>query len=134
MDADSIYRLTKLGNFLETILGDYLERNLPLRRIVFLSSVLKLTSNESDPSFDLYERIIREQKDDGGWIDCEDTAWTVFTLLESNQYSEQIERAINWLENEQIEGKGWGFCKRDYSNIPITSQILLTIPDLRNNL
>lgn len=133
MDADSIYKLTKLGNFLETIVIDYLERNLPLRRIVFLSSVLKLTSNESDPSFDFYERIIKEQKDDGGWIDCEDTAWSVFSLSKSEEYSGQREKAICWLKNEQINGKGWGFCKRDYSNIPITSQIQYTIPELRNN-
>ncbi|HUX56644.1 MAG TPA: prenyltransferase/squalene oxidase repeat-containing protein [Bacteroidales bacterium] len=132
MDADSIHRLTKLENFLDTILRDYLERNLPLRRIVFLSSVLKLTSNESDTSFDLSERIMKEQRDDGGWIDCEDTAWIVFFISESESYSEQREKAICWLKNEQMNGKGWGFCKRDYSNIPITSQILYTIPELRN--
>lgn len=133
MDADSIHRLTKLENFLDTILHDYLERNLPLRRIVFLSSILKLTSNESDTSFDLSERIMKEQRDDGGWIDCEDTAWNIFSISELESYSEQREKAICWQKNEQINGKGWGFCNRDYSNIPITSQILYTIPELRNN-
>jgi hypothetical protein len=131
MDADSIHKLTKLGNFLDTILLDYLERNLPLRRIVFLSSVLKLTSNKNDPSCDLYERIIKEQRDDGGWIDCEDTAWSIFSLPGSEGFSEQREKAISWLKNEKIDNKGWGFCNRDFSNIPITSQILFTIPELR---
>jgi hypothetical protein len=134
MDADSIHRLTKLGNFLETILNDYLERSLPLRRIVFLSSILKLTSRECDFLIKLYEKIISEQKDDGGWIDCEDTAWSVFTLLDSKQYSKHIRKAIIWLGKEQIHGGVWGFCKRDYPNIPITSQILLTIPELRSKV
>jgi hypothetical protein len=133
MDADSIYKLTKLGNFLDTILHDYLERNLPLRRIVFLSSILKLTSTRNNSSIDLCERILKEQRDDGGWIDCEDTAWSIFSLPGSKDYSEQREKAISWLKNEKIDDKGWGFCNRDFSNIPITSQILFTIPELRND-
>jgi hypothetical protein len=133
MDADSIHRLTKLGKFLDTILRDYLERNLPLRRIVFLSAILKLTSHSSFDSYNLYKRLLLEQKEDGGWIDCEDTAWSIFILSSSNEYLEPRKRAITWLKNEQINEKGWGFCNRDFSNIPITSQILFTIPELRNS-
>lgn len=132
MDADSIHKLNKLGGFLDTIVHDYLERNLPLRRIVFVSSILKLTSSESHHSFDLYSRILKEQREDGGWIDCEDTCWNLFIFPSSVEYSEPRKRAINWLKDEQINGKGWGFCNRDFSNIPITSQILFTIPELRN--
>jgi hypothetical protein len=130
VDADSIHKLNKLGSFLDSILRDYLERNLPLRRIVFLSSILKLASSKSDPSCDLYQRISKEQRDDGGWIDCEDTAWSIFSLSGSEDFSEQREKAISWLKNEKIENKGWGFCNRDFSNIPITSQILFTIPEV----
>jgi hypothetical protein len=132
MDADSNHRLTILGTFLDTILNDYLERKLSLRRIVFLSSVLKLSSHSSDHLHNLYNRLLIEQKVDGGWIDCEDTAWSIFTLSSTNEYSEARKRAITWLKNEQLNEKGWGFCNRDFSNIPITSQILYTIPELRN--
>lgn len=132
MDADSIHSLTKLENFLEIILCDYLERNLPLRRIAFLSSVLKLTSAKSDFPVDLYKRIITEQRKDGGWIDCEDTAWCIQSLPDSETYSGYKEKAIHWLQKERIIDKGWGFCKRDYPNIPITSQIQYLILELRN--
>jgi len=132
MDADNNNKLNKLKDSLEAILIDYLERKLPLRRIVFLSSILKMASHELDSFKKVTKRIITEQKTDGGWVDCEDTAWNIFFLSSQDNYSVNRSKAIEWLNSERPSKFGWGFCKRDYSNIPITSQVLLLVPELRN--
>ncbi len=129
MDADS--NLEKLKNALETILTDFLERKLPLRRIAFLSSILRLTATECNSSNDVNNRILAEQKEDGGWIDCEDTIWNTYLLSFNNSFSDRRKLAIKWLDSERLCDSGWGFCKRDYPNIPLTSQALFFIPELR---
>lgn len=132
MDADNNIKQIKLKDSLVAILNDYLERKLPLRRIVFLSSILKMATHELDSFKKVSLRIIAEQKPDGGWIDCEDTAWNIFFLSYQNEFSINRSNAIKWLINERPSEFGWGFCKRDFSNIPITSQVLLLVPELRN--
>ena len=132
MDADNINNLLKLKNSLVAILDDYLERKLPLRRIVFLASILKMSFIELDSFNKVSRRIILEQKPDGGWIDCEDTAWNIFFLSFQDNYSVQRSNAIQWLVNEHPSEFGWGFCKRDFANIPITSQVLILVPELTN--
>jgi len=132
MDADNSTCLNKLKNALVTILDDYLERKLPLRRVVFLSSILKMSSIELDSFNKVSQRIISEQQPDGGWVDCEDTAWNIFFLSFYKNYSAQRLKAIQWIINEQPSKFGWGFCKRDLPNIPITSQVLLLVPELRS--
>jgi hypothetical protein len=129
MDADN--NLVRLKNALETILNDFLERKLPLRRIAFLSSILRLTANECNSFLDVNKRILAEQKEDGGWIDCEDTIWNAYILSFNNSYSNKRQIAIEWLNNERPYQSGWGFCKRDYPNIPLTAQALFFIPELR---
>ena len=132
MDVDSFYNLNKLKNSLIVLLDDYLERKLPLRRIVFLSSILKMSSLEINSFDKVSRRIISEQKPDGGWIDCEDTAWNTFFLSNQHHYSTNRNSAIKWLANERPSDFGWGFCRRDFSSIPMTSQVLILVPELRN--
>lgn len=128
MDADNRQNLKKLSSTLNEIIGDFLDRSLPLRRIILVSSLFKNCKIESSYNERIIDRLIKEQKVDGGWIDCEDTAWSIYYLSHIKKYRDNVEKGLLWLKEEKIENKGWGFCKRDYPCIPITSQILYLLP------
>jgi len=118
----------KLCHALAKIITDFLNRQLPLRRIVFVASILKNCSVKIPDYAKLSNRLLKEQKNDGGWIDCEDTAWAIYFLAEQKSFERNVNNGILWLEAERCANKGWGFCKRDHSCIPITAQILFLLP------
>ena len=128
MDADNFKDFEKLHAALNEIIGDFLNRHLPLRRIILVSSLLKDCKLESPENAKIINRLIKEQKADGGWIDCEDTAWAIYYLSNIRKYRNNIEKGLLWLEGEKYKNKGWGFCKRDPACIPITAQILYLLP------
>ena len=128
MVADNFKDFEKLHSALIEIIGDFLNRHLPLRRIILVSSLLKDCKLESPENTKIIKRLIKEQKADGGWIDCEDTAWSLYYLSHINSARKNVERGLLWLENEKYKSKGWGFCKRDQPCIPITAQILYLLP------
>ncbi len=128
MVADNFKDFEKLHSTLNEIIGDFLNRHLPLRRIILVSSLLKDCKLESPENKKIINRLIREQKADGGWIDCEDTAWSLYYLSHINSVRKNVEKGLLWLENEKNKNKGWGFCKRDQPCIPITAQILYLLP------
>ena len=125
MDADKDFN--KLSLSLINILHDFLSRCLPLRRITLVASLLKNICI-SLPYKELNVRILSEQKEDGGWIDCEDTAWSLYCLDGQEDVESEFARGRLWLENERCNDKGWGFCARDNPCIPITAQILYFLP------
>ncbi len=122
----------KLKEALSKVIIDYLERRLPLRRISFVAGVLNLFNDEILLKESLVKRILSEQKSDGGWIDCEDSLWNLSLIPRKGLYQKEIHAAINWLKNEKSVYGAWGFCKRDYSCIPITSQALLLVSEIRD--
>lgn len=128
MVADNFKDFEKLHSTLNEIIGDFLNRYLPLRRIILVSSLLKDCKLESPENKKIINRLIKEQKVDGGWIDCEDTAWSLYYLSHINSVRKNVEKGLLWLENEKHKNKGWGFCKRDQPCIPITAQILYLLP------
>lgn len=134
MVADNFKDLEKLHSILNEIIGDFLNRHLPLRRIILVSSLLKDCKLESPENAKIINRLIKEQKADGGWIDCEDTAWAIYYLSNIKKYRNNIEKGLLWLENEKYKHKGWGFCKRDQPCIPITAQILYLLPHFHKTL
>jgi hypothetical protein len=132
MDADN-KALQALKRALNHTIFDFLHRDLPLRRIALVASLLKDCHVEITEKNRLTQRIVTEQKSDGGWIDCEDTAWALFLISDINQLDIQIQKNRRWLDNEKCMEKGWGFCKRDKPCIPITAQILYFLTDLFPN-
>jgi len=132
MDADNTEFQT-LKCALNHTISDFLHRGLPLRRITLVASLLKDCHVEITEKNKLTQRIVSEQKSDGGWIDCEDTAWALFLISEINELDAQIQKNRRWLYDEKCVENGWGFCKRDKSCIPITAQILYFLTDLFPN-
>ncbi len=122
--------LEKLEKALVSTVSDFLVRRLPLRRILLVGSLLKHCQVELLEKQTLTERILSEQKSDGGWIDCEDTAWALYYLSCETECNNLIAKGIKWLDTERCENSGWGFCKRDESCIPITAQILFFIRNI----
>ena len=135
MGADSLhnYDFEKLRYALTEIIDDFLNRRLPLRRVVLVASLLKDCHVEIKDQNRLNKQILSEQKSDGGWIDCEDSTWSLFCLLGLKEYDEKILKGQLWLENEKCENEGWGFCKRDRPCIPITAQVLYFLSILYNH-
>lgn len=129
MDADN-KALDKLQRALIQTTADFLDRRLPLRRIVLVASLLKHCDIELPAAERLIRRLLNEQHKDGGWIDCEDTAWALY-YVDENIYGKKKKGGMRWLEDERNAKKGWGFCKRDHPCIPITAQILYFLPEIK---
>lgn len=123
-----IMGLSGLEDALVTTIGDFLNRGLPLRRILLVASLLKHCRVDIPEKGGLIERILKEQKADGGWVDCEDTAWAVYYLSDVTECETQVASGLEWLLTERCGKLGWGFCKRDQPCIPITGQILHFLP------
>jgi len=131
MDADS-KALDKLHSALVQTITDFLDRRLPLRRIILVASLLKHCHKELPDAKRISRRLLSEQHKDGGWIDCEDTTWALYYLDDKINGKRKV-AGMRWLENERNPRKGWGFCKRDHSCIPITAQILYFLPEIGFN-
>ena len=125
--------LDKLRHALIQTISDFLNRRLPLRRIILVASIFKDCSIELPTTDILVRRLLKEQHKDGGWVDCEDTAWSLFYINE-NMHKKRVIDGLSWLEGERKEKKGWGFCKRDHPNIPITGQILYLLPEINSHI
>lgn len=128
MGVDNIEDFSKLSLALINTSHDFLNRRLPLRRIVLVASIFKNCNIVFPYSKELTARIVSEQKKDGGWVDCEDTAWSLSCLTGQEDVEAEFARGCMWLENEQIKNRGWGFCARDNPCIPITAQIIYFLP------
>ena len=135
MDADNKFNkeFQTLKNALIQTITDFLDRGLPLRRIALVASLLEDCHVPIEEKNRLTQRILNEQNSDGGWIDCEDTAWSLFLISDLHEFDAQIKKSKQWLENEKSQEKGWGFCNRDKSCIPITAQILYFLTELFPN-
>ncbi len=128
MGVDSIEGFNKLSLALTNTTHDFLNRHLPLRRIALVASILRNCNIEFPYFKELTARIVSEQKEDGGWVDCEDTAWSLSCLAGQEDVESEFANGCIWLENELSKGKGWGFCARDNPCIPITAQIIYFLP------
>jgi hypothetical protein len=128
MDVDNIEDFKKLSISLNGIVHDFLIRSLPLRRILLVAAILKQSNIKISNDEKLIDRILSEQKEDGGWVDCEDTAWALSYLSGHKNTEQAYINGLKWLENEKAGQNAWGFCARDNPCIPITGQILYFLP------
>lgn len=78
----------------------------------------------------LLERVLAEQKPDGGWVGPPDTMWSLVWLrLCGLDGSDAFASGLRWLEGAAV-GPGWGRSDRDMPRIPITGRMLLFLPEL----
>ncbi len=122
-------------NALVSTLADFLTRKLPHRRAARLAGLLLFTGVDANTAAwreDLARRLASEQQSDGGWVDCEDTAWCSHVLGALGGDPENRRRGVAWVAAER-SGDGWGYCRRDVPCIPITAQVHLLLPELRDH-
>lgn len=116
------------------ILRQYLDKRIEIARIVRVA-VLLIASGASKKN-SIFQEIAKLcsilQKDDGGWIDVEDSMWSVAFLKEFEEYSQEYERGLEWLRKQQLESGGWGRTSRDIGRIPVTGVLLYLLPELSN--
>lgn len=111
--------------------ADFLRRGLPLRRTLKLAGLLKFIGPSQDAPWlhEVAHASVRQQKDDGGWVDCEDTAWALWVLDGLADMRPSRGRGVSWLRSER-SGAGWGFCRRDEASIPMTATLAWLVPEL----
>jgi len=119
---------------LRGILDDFLERRLPHRRVARLAGLLLHDGVAPDArqSTWVVRQLLDLQQPDGGWVDCEDTAWCAYVLRElAPADTRAYEHASEWLAAERAGG-AWGYCHRDEPCIPITATVRLLLSSLRD--
>lgn len=80
---------------------------------------------------DCIEQIIRSQQGDGGWIDPEETAWSMACIyLTLGQASPVFSSALQWLDSLRRPSGGWGRHKRDQARIPTTAIVSALVPSV----
>ncbi len=109
------------------------KKNIEIRRITKVCATLLMCGISI---FDIDRRIIakciQSQKPDGGFIGNSDTIWNIKFLEFYPKYSENRDKAINWLMNNNGIEPGFGRSKRDMHRIPVTGLSLFLIPETSN--
>ncbi len=117
------------------ILKQYLDKRIELERIARVAVLLKRSGvNQNNSIFlEIAERCFAEQKDDGGWIGVEDTAWCTAFLKYFEEHTPEYKRGLDWLKIQKLENGGWGKTHRDIGRIPITGTLLYLLPELSDS-
>lgn len=117
---------------LAAVLADFVERRLPNRRIARLAGLLALSNVELPAALasTVAGYVLEHRQPDHGWVDCEDTAWSLFVLRELGDlpHADRAE-TLEWLRKERA-GEAWGYCLRDAPCIPITATLHWLFPEL----
>ena len=111
---------------------EYQRKGIELGRICRIAVLLEKGGLNYNNSifFDLAERCISEQKDDGGWIDVYDSVWCASFLENFNNYEGNNEQVHNWLRKQNHVDGSWGRSKRDIGRIPITGLLSYLHPKI----
>ena len=91
-------------------LEQYLKKQIELGRIVKVAVLLiKSGVNKNNSIFQtIAKRCLNEQKDDGGWIDVEDSLWCIAFLKEFKKYFKEYKHGLDWLNKQKNINGGWG--------------------------
>ena len=120
---------------LSQIIRDFLQKEIELTRICRLALLLK--ESGVNPNNVLFKKIadkcIKMQKDDGGWSDVPETMWCASFLNLSNKYSNSVEKALKWINDQSQKTQGWGKSLRDSARIPTTGLILYFLPQISSD-
>ena len=131
---NSLQLIQKSLTALFLILRQYLNKHLEIARIAKVG-VLLIHSGAS-PKNPFFQEIAnfcsKMQKEDGGWIDVEDSMWALAYLKQLDKNSSRYELGLNWLRTRQLQSGGWGRTIRDLGRIPITGVLMYLLPELSN--
>lgn len=122
---------------LNQIVSDFMQRGLPVRRLSPLVALLiwgNAWEGDSELCKNVCSYLLQNRRPDGGWVDCEDTAWSLFVLDYFYQQASSccLEKTRNWLLEER-SGQGWGYARRDNPNIPISALVRICCPLLADD-
>lgn len=81
------------------------------------------------PSGRVRNRVLQQQRRDGGWIDADETAWCCAYLAKDGGNAREVLHGLEWLRDERLPGGGWGSSRRDYLRIPVTGLVLRLVGD-----
>jgi squalene cyclase len=120
---------------LSQIVREFLFKDIELLRVCRTAVLLK--ESGVSPFNIVYDELarkcVRNQREDGGWSDVEETLWCAAFLDFYDDYSDSVNGAVKWLkEQEHIDGC-WGRSERDSARIPLTSLLLCFLPQLRSD-
>lgn len=115
------------------MIKEMMSKDLELKRITKTATLL-CESGFKSPSlfYDLANRCIRTQHDDGGWVAIVDTMWNVrfLSLVDASLYCQEIERGMKYLNDNTSATGLWGRSKRDFDRIPVSGIILSRLQSL----
>lgn len=95
-------------------------------------SVLKKTGTiKSNGHF--YSKLVVDQRDDGGWGDVLETAFSAFAINKVGLWEKEFKKAISWLKENKSQGISWGNTNRDISRIQVTGLVLTLLPELADD-
>lgn len=72
----------------------------------------------------ILSQVIGSQRDDGGWVDNEDSVWCTALLISERPRTPETADALDWLGQRRVPGGGWGRNPRDQARIPLTAAAL----------
>ncbi len=120
---------------LSQIVSDFLRKGIELTRVCRLAVLLK--ESGINPNAVLYRKLAQKcidvQRDDGGWTDVVETMWCTSFLDFFENFSDSVEKALEWLRSQRHSDEGWGKSRRDSARIPVTGLLLYLLPKLSSN-
>ncbi|MCJ7631018.1 terpene cyclase/mutase family protein [Candidatus Bathyarchaeota archaeon] len=119
---------------LSLALRQFLDKHIELERTARVANLLlKSGASKNNQIFkEIAEDCSTQQKNDGGWVGIEDSAWSVAFLKEYEEYSQDCKRGLDWIKEQQLKSGGWGKTNRDFGRIPVTGVVLYLLPELSN--
>jgi len=117
---------------LSQVVREFLYKDIELLRVSRTAVLLKECGvNPFNPIFDeLAQKCIKNQRNDGGWTDVEETLWCAAFLDIYENHSNSVNKALIWLEKQEHKDGCWGRSDRDQARIPLTSLLLSFLPQM----
>ena len=120
---------------LSQIVKEFLSKDIELIRVCRTAVLLK--ESGVNPFNTVYGEVarkcVRNQLKDGGWTDVEETLWCAAFLDFYDDFSDSVNGAVKWLNEQECSDGCWGKSKRDRARIPLTSLLLCFMPQLKSD-
>jgi hypothetical protein len=101
------------------------------RRGLILSVLKKTGTIKSNGHF--YSKLVVDQRNDGGWADALETAFSAFVIKKIGLWEKEFDKAISWLKVSRHQNIAWGNTSRDRPRIPVTGLVLTLLPELADD-
>ena len=122
---------------LSSFLVDGLYNDLEPVRLARTACILLSAGCSSSGSFpwhEIAERIVKKQREDGGWSDVEETIWSIGLLNKFPfRYTSNINNGIGWLKSVRLPCGVWGRNNRDQPRIITTALASFFVQSIIDN-